>query len=322
VRSLLRASQAPEAQALVGTRQEGRGVTGAQEIPQDDARKLQLAMFRGGEGPGALLELRSRRPHGTVRRVGFFDARDVDRIGAEIDRAACSADMWVGAAPRARQDGTANGVSRVWCLWVDVDGGGSLKRLAGFSVQPTMVIRSGSEGCAHAYWSLREPLSPADTQRANRRLALALGADMAATDATRILRPAGSINHKHSPPREVRCTRLELEVFTAMQVVGELPDSDHYRRRAPRAPAISNDPDRALGGLVRVVRNAPEGSRNQILFWAVCRAVEHADIGELSEHQAVEEIRAAAIDAGLPEPEIDATVRSARTQRAPAGAAA
>jgi RepB DNA-primase from phage plasmid len=286
-------------------------------IPQDVARRLQLVMFRGNEPDGALLEFRYRRPGGTMRRLGFYDARNLDRISGEIERTARSADVWVGAAPRAREDGTVNGVARGWCLWADLDGCHALEQLLAFPVQPSIVIRSGSDCCAHAYWPLREPLSAADLQRANRRLALALGADMAATDAARILRVAGTLNHKHEPPREVICTRLELDIFTATEIVGSLPDSHHYTR-PPRSGVQqrSNDPDRVLDALVRTVRNAQIGNRNHATFWAVCRAVEHADTGELDECHAVEEIRTAALDVGLPEHEVEATIRSGLAQRA------
>jgi hypothetical protein len=285
------------------------------EIPQKEARRLQLAMFRGSEPEGALLEVRYRRPGGTMRRLGFYDASDLRRISAEIEHTSRVADVWVGAAPRAREDGTANGVVRGWCLWADLDGPEAIERLRDFHPRPSVVIRSGSDDCAHAYWPLREPLSPSDLQRANRRLALALGADMASTDPARILRPAGTLNHKSQPAREVRCTRLELDTFTAMDVVGELPDSHHYARPARSSSAYPPNPDRALEGLVRTVRDAPKHKRNILTHWGACRVVEHAAAGHLDEHQALEEIRAAALDVGLPEHEVDATLRSARSTR-------
>ena len=44
----------------------------------------------------------------------------------------------------------------------------------------------------------------------------------------------GSFNHKHRPPRKCVCTRLELVVFALGDVVGHLPDTDHYRPAEPR----------------------------------------------------------------------------------------
>ncbi|MGC2375380.1 MAG: bifunctional DNA primase/polymerase [Solirubrobacteraceae bacterium] len=70
------------------------------------------------------------------------------------------------------------------------------------------------------------------------------------------------------------------------------------------------DPCRVLAGLARVVREAPIGERNHRCFWASCRIAEHAATGTLEEREAVEEIRAAAIAAGLSEHEAERTIRS------------
>jgi hypothetical protein len=138
---------------------------------------------------------------------------------------------------------------------------------------------------------------------------------MGATDPARILRPAGSLNHKHVPAREVRCTRLELDVFTFEQVVGELPDTDHYApqevRRSVEKRPTSDDASRVLAGLARTVAEAPEGNRNNALYWAARRVRDHADCNELDVHEASAELRSAAECAGLPEFEIARTISSA-----------
>jgi hypothetical protein len=170
------------------------------------------------------------------------------------------------------------------------------------------VVHTGSTDHAHVFWPLRESVSPKWSQRANRRLALALGADMVATDPARILRPAGTVNHKHSPPRPVVCTRLELDMFTVDQVVGGLPDSGHYAPRPVVERKTETDPSPLLAGIVRTVAEAQEGNRNTALFWATCRVVEHAC--ELSLDEALGELRDAAAHAGLGEVEIERTLRS------------
>jgi hypothetical protein len=85
---------------------------------------------------------------------------------------------------------------------------------------------------------------------------------------------------------------------------------------AGRAP----EPSRALAGLARIVREAPAGNRNRSTFWAACRVAEHADAGTLDEQEGVEEIRRAALDAGLAEREVDLTIRSGLAARARAAA--
>ena len=75
------------------------------------------------------------------------------------------------------------------------------------------------------------------------------------------------------------------------------------QRQAAARPAQADpgDPGRLAGW----VRQLPEGSRNDGLFWAACRAAETGD------PQALRDIAQAARDAGLDGPEIAATIRSA-----------
>ena len=72
-----------------------------------------------------------------------------------------------------------------------------------------MIVSSGSAGHAHAYFTLSAPVTVPELERANRRLAHALGGDLASVDAARILRPPSSWNHKHSPPTPVELIELD-----------------------------------------------------------------------------------------------------------------
>ena len=99
-----------------------------------------------------------------------------------------------------------------------------------FTPAPAVVIGSGSGSNCHAYWPLREPLAPAQAEAFNLRLAHALGADRACFDASRILRPPGSWNHKHQPPRPVTVITMQRGLaFDAREVAGHLPQPDAER---------------------------------------------------------------------------------------------
>src|SRR5206468_12102679 len=102
--------------------------------------------------------------------------------------------------------------------------------LAEFEPAPAIVIGSGTRSNCHAYWLLLEPLARGELERANRRLAHALGADPASADAARILRVPGTLSHKHDPPTAVDAITLDPDRrVDAADVVGALPD--------PPAPA-------------------------------------------------------------------------------------
>ena len=281
-------------------------------IDQRTALRLQLAMIVGAEPPTSLIEIRAKRATGGMAQV-FVGVRDLDRAMRVIDNRSQLTDVYVGAAPRTRPEGTTDAIERVWNLWVDCDSVESVERLRAFHPFPTMVNRSGSNGNLHAWWQLRHPISPKFAQRANRRLALALESNRAATDAARIMRPVASANHKTNPPRPVVCVRLELDAFDLGDVVGGLKDDPAYTI-APRTPPRGCvGGSEALAGLARVVRDAPIGQRNERLNWAAYRAGEHAANGALDDAEAENELLAAAIAAGLSEREAIRTITSGLT---------
>lgn len=205
-------------------------------IPQDAALDLQLAACAGQEPAGSRLEIRHREPGGRMRRRFLPLAARADAAAA-IRRLAQREDTYFGVAPRAREGGGTDSIERCWTLHADCDTPEARRTLEDFEPAAAVIVESGSGG-AHGYWPLRRSLTPERAARANRRLAHHLGADMAAIDAARILRPAGTRNHKHDPPRPVTCVRLELLAYDARVVVGHLPDPPGRERPASSPPPI------------------------------------------------------------------------------------
>lgn len=286
-------------------------------IPPDVALRLQLAAVVGREPPSSYIELRPLLPDGRPSRGrAFVPVARVETIARRVRELTPTAHVFIGAAPRVCEDGTARAVERVWTLWADLDGRDALDRLRTFRPLPALVIGTGSEDCAHAYWPLRESVPPTWARRANRRLALKLGGDLASTDAARVLRAAGSLNHKHRPPARVECSRLELETFALAEVVGGLRDAAEYLQPQPRERRrIVADLPVALDGLARTVAAARPGNRNNALHWAACRARERLDVGEGDPATIRATLRDAALAAGLTEHEVEATLRSALDTR-------
>jgi hypothetical protein len=272
----------------------------AVEIPARDGLRLQLAAIAGNEPASSFLELRCLRPDGSPGAREFVPVRDLKRT-VNIALGLADVNVYVGGAPRVRESGTAKDVERVWTLWADCDAPEAVAALRAFRPLPSIVAGT-SPGRVQALWPLKQAVAPAWARRANRRIAHQLGADMAATDPARILRVIGSRNHKHEPPEPVTCRRCELDVFTLAEIVGSLPDAagDGPRLMRPRGTR----PAPAADGLVRAVREAQVGQRNAVLFWAACTARE--------EGQGVrEELRQAALEAGLTEHETERTLDSA-----------
>ena len=139
-----------------------------------------------------------------------------------------------GCAPRTRRAGTKDAVERVWVLWAECDGAAAAMAARAYRPSPALIVASGSGPNLHAYWPLRQPLSPRQAEVANLRLARALGADEACHDAARILRPPATWNHKRDPPSPVRVLGFERDLSsTPRAVVAAAPEIDTAAHRAP-----------------------------------------------------------------------------------------
>jgi CHC2 zinc finger len=184
----------------------------------------------GSELPGGLVEVRYRLPGRGGMGQEFYGTRESVKAAQLIVALGQRTDVYVGVAPRRERRGGRDAIERAHVLWADCDSPESIVALGGFDPPPAIIVHSGSG--RHAYWPLLEPLSPTHVERANRRLAHALEADPRATDAARILRPPGTFNHKRSEPQPVRVERLQVEAYTARQVVGQLTDPPDARRSA------------------------------------------------------------------------------------------
>lgn len=110
--------------------------------------------------------------------------------------------IYFGMATRVNGDGSKSGILQIPVLWTDLDlyklpndeKEESRKRYKDFLLKATWVIDSG--GGRYLLWILKEPASKEDTPRVEnllKRLASYFHGDMAATDASRILRIPGSL---------------------------------------------------------------------------------------------------------------------------------
>lgn len=174
-----------------------------------------------GPRPGArLLEIRFALRHRDMGRV-FIAAHSAPGASRFIRRLAQRTNVYVGVGLRTRAAGGRDAVDRAHLAFVEIDRPDALARLADFEHPPTMIITSGTAGHAHAYWTLTPAVGASELEHANRCLAHHLGADLASSDAARILRPPASWNHKHAPPAPVELVELAP---TRQYEIGALTD--------------------------------------------------------------------------------------------------
>jgi hypothetical protein len=167
------------------------------------ASRYVRALF-GGAPVGSLIELRFRVASGMAQK--FVPASRERHVVDAVLSLAARTEVFVGVLPRACPGGRlADVVERANVLWADCDTPASVATLAGFAPGASMVVASGSGRHVHAYWFLRVSVGLDRIEHLNRRLAAALGSDDGVvTKPQTILRPAGSVNRKHSLPVPVR----------------------------------------------------------------------------------------------------------------------
>jgi hypothetical protein len=280
-------------------------------IPQDVALRLQLAAFAGNEPAGSYLEVRYRLGDRPGMGREFFKVRELEHAATSALQHGAQTDTYVSACPRVERRGTADAVTHGWCAWADVDSRESVQRLRGFRPTPSIIIRSGSDGHLHVYWPLRDPVLPVAIRRANLRLALTLRTDPKVASVAEVLRAAGTLNFKHTPPATVECIRLELDTFRLPEVVGGLEDTPFHIRPPRSARAFDTGPTSAVDGVVRFVLAAePNRDRNTRLNWAAYTLGPRVAEGSLSRGEVESALYQAAIAIGLSEDETLRTIKS------------
>lgn len=165
-------------------------------------------------GAGEHIELRAFR--GKAPGPREFHRSTATAVQSVLRMSARGFDVFTGAAPRRCPDRediaacphTAKGgkshIARIGWAFVEIDAGKGeyenvaevLERLDALAVPPDMVIASGSG--AHAYFRIDPPISDvARFERLTRALRRQLGHDPA-VDISRVLRVAGTVNHKYA----------------------------------------------------------------------------------------------------------------------------
>lgn len=170
-------------------------------------------------------------------RRRFLPASATARARALIARLAAHNDVYVGVALRDGQGyGGRSAIGSSHLVWLESDRALTAERLRAFACPPSILVASGTPGHVQAYWRLDRPYPGRMAEAINRRLAYALAGDAGCADLARILRPPGTLNHKHEPPRPVTLLALRAEHTTSLRGLASLlpadPDPPTFRARA------------------------------------------------------------------------------------------
>lgn len=210
---------------------------------RDDDRAVDryLEVLFGRARSSTLIDVRWRVPDGMGQR--FLPASDRAALPRLVARVAPRTDVYLGVLPHWRRAGDRGAVvGDCRTVWVDLDTDVAARALEPVDPGPALVIASGGPGHLHAYWQLRTAVPPGMIERANRRLAWAIGADLSSVDAARILRPPSTINHLRDGTPVQLIAAGSQEPCRLSDLVGGLPDPPptrcgHEARREDRRAA-------------------------------------------------------------------------------------
>lgn len=150
-----------------------------------------------------------------------------------IITSATEADVYISPSLFSEKSARKETVKGSQVVWVEFDG--NAPQNFGNLPAPALIVQSSGPLNLHVYWRVPFSTAPA-IENVNRRLTYGLEADTSGWDATQVLRPPSTFNHKYDKPVETKLNRINI-VATAveLQVFDSLPD--------PPAPHIHISPE-------------------------------------------------------------------------------
>ena len=118
-------------------------------------------------------------------------------------------DIYISPAVYSRRDASKESIKDLQVAWVEFDGNEQIN-YRNIPI-PTAQIQTSLSTHLHSYWRL-EPTEWTVVEDLNRRLTHHLDADSSGWDATQLLRPPGTTNHKRNMP--VRLVSIDTSFFT------------------------------------------------------------------------------------------------------------
>lgn len=232
-------------------------------IGSPDAAKFLGTLFP--EGAQGFVEVRAIR-RGNVVVQDFLPMESAGWAYGRWRGVAETADVYVGVAPRSREEGNRSAVKSAHVIWADIDHADASKMLEEFPLAPSLVVASGSPGHRHAYWALTEPVTGETAEHLNRALALRVDGDSAATGAARVMRLPGTYNFKHEPAVKATAVSAEARRYSVDELEGAVGSS---------MEAASPGTDGLCEGPVRLVLERLKGVKESGNGWtALCPAHE------------------------------------------------
>ena len=112
-----------------------------------------------------------------------------------------TADVYLSPVVYKERRAVKSSVKSSQVCWVEFDGDQPIALTP--ELEPSALVQTSSDTHAHVYWKI-DPTDVSTLEDVNRRLAFFFKADSSGWDATQLLRPPGTLNHKYQSPLPVQ----------------------------------------------------------------------------------------------------------------------
>lgn len=157
---------------------------------------------------------------------------------ADIERRKPHEEVYFCPALYSRRDAHKDAVRGATCVWVDFDGNAPID-LKGIPA-PTIKVQSSDPGHEHWYWKLDSECSVEVVERINRSFVYLFSADNSGWDASQLLRPPNTFNHKRR--RNVELIEFSPQALPVGLFMG-LPEAPPLQEVALSFASESDIPD-------------------------------------------------------------------------------
>ena len=188
---------------------------------------------------------------------------------ADFSKASIEGDLYYCPAVLSEARLAKEAVAGTAVTWADVDRRGLPEPLCG------LLVASGSPGHVHAYWPSTNVLDVDTAERWNYWHVLECQADMGGWDATQLLRIPGTLNHKSSPPSEVKLLRVSDDKYEPPEELHRLI-VPHYKRPdiLPKYETLVEEHELELPIRELLLGDRP-ADRSDAMFRLACLLFEH-----------------------------------------------
>ena len=196
----------------------------------------------------------------------FFDVGDIDGAVGFALSVRETHNVYVGVAARNIPSGGGDAVGPIGAIWVDCDSGESATALGEIGIEPSILVASGTGENRHAYFLLEEKIDPARIEGLNLRLIDMVGGDRMCRDRARIMRLAGTLNHKSDPPEEAELIAAPGKRYALAEIEEVLRSAPTPTGDAGSGPAVADE----VSPAVKLVLEKLDAKKRGGKQWQAC----------------------------------------------------